>query len=178
MPHPLFSKYYPNGHPARNVLVLHSNLVREKALRVVQQHPELNANVDFISEASLLHDIGIFLTNAPKIGCHGTYPYICHGYLGRQLLEKEGMPIHALICERHTGIGLTREEIISKQMPLPHRDMLPESIEEQIICFTDTFYSKGKHPDKEIPLKKIREKLIRFGPEKVIQFDHWCELFL
>ncbi len=178
MPHPLFSKYYPEGHPARDILVLHSQMVREKALWVAQQHPELNADTDFIAEASLLHDIGIFLTDAPTIGCHGTYPYICHGFLGRELLEKEGMPRHALICERHTGIGLTREEIIRQQLPLPHREMLPLSIEEQIICFTDTFFSKGKNPGREIPSETIRKKLMKFGPEKVVQFDRWSEQFL
>jgi len=53
----------------------------------------------FIEEAALLHDIGIFNTNLPKIGCYGRHPYISHGYLGRELLENEGLAAHALVCE-------------------------------------------------------------------------------
>ena len=59
----------------------------------------------------MLHDIGIFLTHAPQIGCHGDKPYICHGYLGRELLEKEGFPRHAIVCETHVGVGLTIADI-------------------------------------------------------------------
>jgi uncharacterized protein len=54
-------------------------------------HPEMNLDERFIQEAALLHDIGIFLTNAPKIHCFGDYPYICHGYLGAEILRKEGL---------------------------------------------------------------------------------------
>ncbi len=178
MLHPIFNKYYPEGHPAREMLAVHSMMVRDKALGIARRHPGLNADETFIAEAALLHDIAIFLTDAPYLGCHGSYPYICHGYLGRELLEKEGLPRHALVCERHTGTGLTKEEIIRQNLPLPHRDMLPVTIEEQIICFADTFFSKGKNPEKELAPQKVRAKLIKFGAEKGVQFDRWCERFL
>ncbi len=28
----------------------------------------------------------------PHIACEGSFPYICHGYLGRDLLTLEGFP--------------------------------------------------------------------------------------
>ena len=80
------------------------------------------------------------------------YPYICHGYLGAELVRKEGFPKHALVCERHTGAGLSLQNIIQQDLPVPHREMTPVSLEEQIICFADKF-SKSKL-DHEKELKK------------------------
>ena len=90
----------------------------------------------------MLHDIGIGLCEAPQLHCSGTEPYLAHGVLGRQLLEKEGLGLHALVCERHTGAGITAEEIREGGLPLPVRDYLPVSLEEKIICVADKFYSK------------------------------------
>jgi uncharacterized protein len=174
----IFEKYYSNNHPARNILLMHSRLVRNKALEIADKHPELNANQQFLSEAAMLHDVGIFLTNAPEIGCHGEYPYICHGYLGREILEKEGLPHHALVCERHTGTGLTAEEIRKQKLPLPHRDMVPISIEEQIICFADTFFSKGIELEREKTPDEVKQTLKKYGTDKVEKFSQWCTIFL
>ena len=48
----------------------------------------------------------------------------------------------ALVCERHTGAGLSLEGIIAQDLPVPHREMVSVSLEEQAICFADKFYSK------------------------------------
>ena len=63
----------------------------------------------------------------------------------RTLVRSEGYPRHALVCERHTGAGLALEDIIAQNLPVPHRDMLPVSMEEQVVCFADKFYSKTHH---------------------------------
>jgi uncharacterized protein len=171
-------KYYASNHPAKNILLTHSRLVRDKCLKIATQHRELNADKDYLSEAAMLHDIGIFLTDAPAIECHGTLPYISHGYLGREILEKEGLPKHGLVCERHTGTGLTAEEIIQQQLPLPRRNMVPQSIEEQIICFADTFFSKGKNLKREKTPEEVKQTLQKYGRDKVEKFSLWCEMFL
>jgi uncharacterized protein len=89
----------------------------------------------------------------------------------------EGYPKHGLVCERHTGTGITLEMIIENNLPLPHRDMVPVSMEEKIICFADKFYSKS-HPGKEKSIKKIRQSLAKHGKHQVAIFDEWCTLFL
>ena len=43
----------------------------------------------------------------------------------RELLEKEGLPQHALVCDRHTGVGITIEDIRAQELPIPERDMTP-----------------------------------------------------
>ena len=55
--------------------------------------------------------------------------------------------------------------------------MVPVSLEEQLICFADKFYSKTKL-DKEKPVEKVKQSLSKYGEETVIRFDNWCKLFL
>ncbi len=176
-PFALINKFYPEDNELKHILLVHSRSVADKALALAQKHPELNLDLAFIGEAAVLHDIGIFQTDAPDIQCFGTYPYICHGYLGADLVRKEGFPRHALVCERHTGAGLSLQNILDRGLPLPHRDMLPVSMEEQIICFADKFFSKTKL-DKEKSLDKARKSVAKHGEEGAVRFDHWCELFL
>ena len=74
--------------------------------------------------------------------------------------------------------GISREDIVSQKLPLPLRDMRPLSLEEQLICYADKFYSKN--PQKlriEKPVEKISAKLARFGEDKVQQFERWVEQF-
>ena len=173
----IISKYYPIDSDAYRILVTHSRSVTDKALSIARLHPELNLDLAFIEEAAMLHDIGIFKCNAPEIDCHGEADYICHGYLGADLMRVEGYPRHALVCERHTGAGLSLDDIISQKLPVPHRDMLPVSLEEQVVCFADKFYSKT-HLEREKTVEKARKSLSNFGNEGLKRFDRWCEQFL
>ncbi len=161
-----------------DIVVTHSRCVADLALEIAAHLSLTDAERIFIEEAAMLHDIGVSLVHAPGLGLKGKYPYIQHGTLGRSILEREGYAEHGLVSERHTGVGLTREDIIRQGLPLPHRDMVPVSLPEQIICFADLFYSKkpGHLTErKSIPL--VRSKLIPFGEDKVAQFDRWLEQF-
>ena len=173
----IIDKYYTDNPPLRDLLLLHSRLVANKALAIVDSHPELGADRVFIEEAAMLHDIGIFLTDAAPIHCFGKYHYICHGYLGAELLRKEGLPRHALVAERHTGTGLTLKQILDRDLPVPHRDMIPVSIEEKIICFADKFFSKTR-PEEEKTVQQAVRSLEKFGAEGVETFRNWCIEFL
>lgn len=173
----IIQKYYKKDSDLYNILVGHSTDVMNKALWIADQHPELNIDKEFLAEAAMLHDIGIFLTDAPEICCFGIAPYICHGYLGRELLDNLGYSKHGLICERHTGTGLSIQDIEDQNLPLPHRDMQPVSIEEQVICFADCFFSKTRL-GKEKAVDKVRKSLSKFGEKSVNKFDEWCLRFL
>lgn len=173
----LIEKYYTKDADAYNILVTHSRSVADKALGIARSHPEMKLDLQFIEEAALLHDIGVFQCNAPSIECYGESDYVCHGYLGADLLREEGYPRHALVSERHTGTGLSLDMIRDQNLPLPHRDMLPVSLEEQLICFADKFYSKT-NLDKEKSIEKIRKGLAKYGEDTVNRFDTWLKLFL
>jgi uncharacterized protein len=132
----------------------------------------------FVEEAALLHDIGVCRIIAPRLGLEHGFPYIMHGIIGREILEQEGLPRHALVCERHIGVGLTVEDIVRQGLPLPQRDMSPISTPEQIVCFADLFYSKnpGRVTHQKSP-DKVRTKLAGFGEGKAVIFDRWMKLF-
>lgn len=176
-PYHILDKYYSDNPELKHILITHSQSVADKAEAIALMHPELEADVEFIRQAALLHDIGIFLTDAPGIHCYGHQPYITHGYLGADILRSEGFPRHALVCERHTGTGLSLDLIKEQNLPLPQRDMKPISIEEQVICFADKFFSKS-HIDREKSVDQARKSLLRFANEGVEIFDNWCKLFL
>ena len=174
----VINKYYKSDSRAYEILIQHGKQVARKALDAAKKVPQLNPDLDFIKEAAMLHDIGMFLTNAAELGCKGKNPYICHGYLGREILERLGLPRHALVCERHVGVGITVEDINKYALPLPNRDMLPVSIEEQIICFADKFFSKNRDSlKKEKSVEDIKQYLKPYGLEKVRRFQSWVDLF-
>lgn len=176
-PFDIIEKYYEKGGEAYNILVDHSASVTELAVRMALKRPDLNIDLGFVSEAAMLHDIGIFQTDAPVLHCFGANPYICHGYLGSEILQKEGLPRHALVCERHTGTGLSLKHIVENGLPLPQREMVPLSVEEQVICFADKFFSKT-HLGEKYSVERARTKLEKFGEETLVRFDAWCEMFL
>jgi len=168
--------YRPSSRAYR-ILAKHGRLVARKALQAAAAS-RLNPDLDFIRQAAVLHDIGIGFTDAPNLGCTGEYPYICHGYLGCELLERAGYPRHALVCERHVGVGISRMDIVNQGLPLPLRDMRPVTIEEQIICYADKFFSKnGSSAAQEKSLDEITRGLARYGDDKVEKFVQWAALF-
>ena len=173
----LLHKYIDPNDALFDIVFRHSRHVADKAIRLAAAHPELNLDVNFLEEAALLHDIGVAAVSAPEIFCFGSEPYLLHGLLGAKMLRGEGLERHARVCERHTGTGLTVEEIIRRDLPLPHQDFSPETLEEQLICFADKFFSKTR-PDVERTVEVARAKLEKFGEESLRRFDKWCELFL
>jgi uncharacterized protein len=156
--------------------VKHSEAVRDKALALANRHPELELDLDFIAEAAMLHDIGILETDAPGIKCFGTHRYIEHGYLGAEMMRREGYPRHALVCERHTGIGLRLVDIIERELPVPHRELCPVTLEEQLICYADKFFSKTRL-DSEDTYERVEKKMQKWGNESIEQLKIWREKF-
>ena len=172
----IINKYYADNEPLRQLLIHHSQQVTQRALSIVQHHPELQLDAAFVEQAAMLHDIGIFLTDAPAIHCHGKAPYLMHGYLGAQLMRQEGLERVARVCERHTGTGLTPEVIAQRQLPLPPGDYRPQTLEEQVICYADKFYSKS-HPERVRSVEDTAKSLEKFGLAGVDIFWTWVKRF-
>ena len=174
----IIKKYYNPASRTYQILVQHGELVSNKALIAAGNVAHLDPDLDFIKEAAMLHDIGIFFTRTPELGCTGEHPYVSHGYLGRDILEREGFKKHALVCERHLGVGISVEDIRRHRLPLPERDMLPVTLEEQIICYADKFFSKnGNLAVKEKSVADIIRSLEPYGAEKAAKFKSWVDLF-
>ena len=172
----IIEKYYPEDNDLRRLLIHHSRQVTDRALQIVDRHPELEIDREFVACAAMLHDLGIFLTDAPGIHCHGKEPYLLHGRLGAEIMRKEGYEDIARVCERHTGTGLTKENIIERHLPLPPQDFRPETWAEKLICYADKFYSKS-HPEKGRSLEETSKSLEKFGDEGVKLFQTWAAIF-
>lgn len=175
-PFVLIDKYYSDNKEAKKILLAHSIQVARLAVSVAT-HVEQTAAVDieYVEQAALLHDLGMLYTNTPDLACHGDKPYICHGIIGAELLREEGFPRHALVCERHIGVGLSVQDIIDQELPLPRRNMSPQSLEEEIVAYADLFFSKTK-PGKRTA-DKVRSSLARFDSKKVDIFNRWHQKF-
>ena len=158
----IINKYYPNDDELRQLLLKHSRQVADRCMQIVRKHKELSVDVQFLEEAAMLHDIGIFKCDAPSIYCMGTEPYIKHGPIGGDILRAEGYPRHARVAERHTGTGQPGYE--------------PETLEEQIVCYADKFYSKS-HPDRVLTVAEAAQSLEKFGHAGVLKFLSWAERF-
>lgn len=158
----IIEKYYPEDDALRRLLLKHSRQVADRCLLIARRHPELGADAPFLEEAAMLHDIGIFRCHAPSIFCFGSEPYIKHGPIGAHILRDEGLPRHARVAERHTGTGLPGFE--------------PETLEEQIVCYADKFYSKSR-PDRVLTVEQAAQSLEKFGEEGVQRLLAWARRF-
>lgn len=163
-PFDIISRFYTPGSELWTLLTAHSACVARKALECLDNRG-IEADRRFVYKAAMLHDIGIVRCDATSIFCHGTEPYLRHGVEGAAMLLSLGLDRHALVCERHTGSGLTCKEIVEQDLPLPHRDMLPLSTEEKVICYADKFYSKSRRPDDEKPVEKIIAQMYAHGKD-------------
>lgn len=165
-------KKYARSEESFRIVLRHSLTVLGKSIEIVNRK-QLQDAVDFdlIISGAILHDIGSFefLEDRGKEG------YIRHGLIGAELLEREGLPRQALIAKRHTGSGLSREEIIAHNWPLPAEDLLPLSLEEKIICYADKFSSKN--PDKVDTPESVLREFEKYGPESLARFIKLREMF-
>lgn len=171
-PFALIARHIPPESPLFEIYTIHAAMVASKALEAGRRLGLEQGRLRFVEEAALLHDLGIVTVDDPKIHCHGKLPYILHGVQGRQLLEKEGLARHACVAENHVGVGITRQEILDNSLPLPLRDMLPQSVEDKLICWADLFFSKL--PGKlwqEKPLETVRATVSGYGPGARERFE-------
>lgn len=165
--------FYADNAEARDVLMEHSRAVAHMAAEINRKR-ELGLNPAEVEAAAMLHDIGMVRTHAPGIGCHGEMPYICHGVIGADMLRTVGAPEWtARVAERHTGAGLTPEDIATQQLPLPtDRVMMPETTLERLVCYADKFFSKRPgHLSTPKTLEQVRCEMARHGEASLRRFD-------
>ena len=170
----IINKYYRPGSEAHRIYTVHVTMVTCLALKIAKRHGLSGYDMQFIEEASMLHDIGIFKTYAPQIECYGTLPYIQHVIEGRRILEEEGLPLHAKVAANHIGVGgLSAKDIREGNLDLPEEDIKCKSKAEKIISYADLFYSKN--PRKLWTPKSYSDILNKLeGREKQLRrFKKW-----
>lgn len=172
----LIDRYYAGQPALRRRLMHHSADVASLALKLAACR-QLPLPEEVIRAAAMLHDIGIIGTDAPGIDCHGTEPYIRHGIIGAAMLRAEGVPeAYARVAERHTGAGITGDDIATQNLPLPPGDYMPETTLEKLICFADKYFSKSGDGRRKTT-EAVRASMLRHGPDTALRFDRLLSLF-
>jgi len=127
-------------------------------------------DTDLVRAGCLLHDIGVYLLY-DKAGVLDSASYIRHGILGHDLLAEEGIPER--ICRfasHHTGVGITRQDVLSQDLPLPEADYMAETVEETVVMYADKFHTKSS-PARFITPEDFITSIRRFGEDKVTAFE-------
>lgn len=174
----LHKKYAPSKE-ILNLVWSHSQIVERMVQNIIANHPELAIDKELARSGALVHDIGVYMVEACP--CHrkgregNIEPYIKHGVIGANMLRKEGLGEDlARIVERHIGTGIEKEQIIERNLPLPHKDFIPETLEEKLVGYADNFHSKKP---KFNSYTEIKEDLSRYGQENVKRLEEARKLF-
>ncbi|MBT1181349.1 HD domain-containing protein [Bifidobacterium sp. CP2] len=131
-----------------------------------------------VTIGGLLHDIGTYRvlkhdgTDGEPLKFAGK-KYIKHGLLGYEYLLENGVDEEiAQFARNHTGVGLTREDVIRQELPLPPADYVPVNLEQETVMVADKYNSKSL-PPKFVTAASYTRRAARFGEENK---RRWLEL--
>ena len=164
----LHHKYAPTEEVFELVWT-HSCIVRDIALQLARGS-RTPVDIELVQVGCLLHDIGVY----PLFDGNGfevnPREYITHGIRGEEILKDEGFP-EALyrFASHHTGAGITKDQIIASNLPLPHKDFLAETPEEELVMYADKFHSKTNPPHFN-SYDFYADYVTRFGEEATKNF--------
>ena len=130
----------------------------------------VDADLGLVRAGALLHDVGVYrLYDAAGRIDHARY--IWHGLLGHELLREEGLP-EALcrFASHHTGVGITREDVLRQELPLPPADYVAQTSEETLVMYADKFHTKTA-PSAFLTAAGYAVIVSRFGADKVEAFE-------
>jgi len=155
------------------LIYTHCQVVDEVAKQLLEAKPELAVNHELIHVGCMLHDIGVYAVRE-----NGTFVQgIKHGTIGEQILKDEGYPeIIYRFASHHTGVGLTKQDIVSQDLPIPIGDYLAETNEERMVMYADKFHTKSD-PPTFYTFEGYRTFVQQFGNDKALLFDELAELF-
>lgn len=133
---------------------------------------------DFAVVGAMLHDIGTYLvlkhdgSNGEKLQFDGPH-YILHGLRGYDWLISQGVDESvAQFARNHTGVGLTRDQVVAQHLPLPPADYVPVNLEQEVVMVADKYNSKSI-PPRFLTAEAYARKARRFGSSNERQ---WLDL--
>ena len=151
-----------------DVVFTHCEIVARIADRIVEASG-LDVDRDLVRAGCLLHDLGVYRLYDAS-GRRRDESYLLHGLLGHELLRGEGFPEELCrFCSCHTGVGLTRHDIVAQRLPLPVADYVAVTTEEKVVMYADKFHSKTSPPRFVTP-DGYAVHVRRFGEDKVEAF--------
>jgi uncharacterized protein len=167
----LHSKHAPN-QAALSLVYAHCQAVWAIAEQLMSRSTPAVAGIDadLVRAGCLLHDIGVYLLY-DDAGVLDGANYVRHGVLGHDLLMAEGIPERiSRFASHHTGVGITRQDVLNQDLPLPEGDFMAETAEEAVVMYADKFHTKSA-PPRFITPEDYAASLRRFGEDKVMAFE-------
>lgn len=151
------------GEKIVDIVWIHSQIVKEIALQIatdLENKYQIKTNKKLIEIGSLIHDIGCYDYFDKDFNVSKNY--ISHGKTGYNILNKnkysEEICRFALV---HIGVGI--------------EDMIPITLEEEIVAFADNFHSKK--PVSFNTYEESKKKLESFEQNKGIILDRYKAKF-
>ena len=175
-----FHKTEAKGKHADLVLDLvwtHCLIVKEIAQLIMddlEKREHVVLDKDLVIAGCLLHDIGVYecLQNYPV---KGNPPYIQHGIIGAKIIKSLGLEEKlARFASHHTGVGVTIEDIKKQNLPLPEKDFVPITAEEEIVAYADNFH--GKDP-AFCTFEEAKAEFAKFNPINGEVMDVWSRKY-
>ncbi|WP_432118256.1 HD domain-containing protein [Streptomyces sp. bgisy032] len=165
----LHEKHAPTTE-AFTLVHTHCEIVWSIAERLLSAPHLAHVDADLVRAGCLPHDIGVYRLYAED-GRLDHANYVRHGLLGHEILEAEGYP-EALrrFCSHHTGVGLTRQDIVNQGLPLPPGDYVAVTAEERLVMYADKFHTKSR-PSVFLSPDEYAAHVGRFGADKVRAFE-------
>lgn len=158
----------------RQIRALHERFAPSRAAsELVYTHCEIvcglaeqlftDGDLELVRAGCLLHDIGVYRLQEND-------NYVRHGILGHELLRELGLPEQlSRFCSHHTGVGISRDDVVQQRLPLPPGDYLADTGEEELVMYADKFHSKTS-PPVFVSADTYAVKVARFGGGKVEKF--------
>lgn len=117
----LLRKYAPT-EIVFDLVFTHCKIVGDIATQLAEKSGA-NLDIELVKVGCLLHDIGVY----PLFDKNGvetdTSKYITHGVRGEEILRGVGFAEELCRFASHpTGAGITKEQIVENDLPLPHDD--------------------------------------------------------
>ena len=170
----LHKKFAPSEKAYEKVFI-HCEIVAEICNELAKHRNDINH--ELAHAGALLHDIGAYRFINAAGDFFNEEKYIQHGIVGYEMLEDE--KYDEIICrfaKAHTGVGITKDEIINNALPLPPEDYLAETIEEKLVMYADKFHSKKPIFHR---FETYRTKIEKFSDssEKQHYFDELAATF-
>lgn len=159
------------------LVLTHCQIVEELAMHLLDTKPIPGINRQLVHVGCLLHDIGAYEVLENGVFVQG----VRHGTIGEQILKDEGFPEALYRCaSHHTGVGLTKQDVIDQKLPIPVGDYTARTDEERLIMYVDKFHSKS-NPPHEPPyfctFDWFRKSVQKFGADKAARLDALADLF-
>lgn len=159
------------------LIYTHCQIIEAIAMQLLDKNPIKDIDRNLVHVGCLLHDIGAYDVLEDGEFVQG----VRHGIIGENILKSEGFSETIWrFASHHTGVGLTKKDVLDQKLPIPVADYTARTIEEKLVMYADKFHSKS-NPPSEAPyfcsFDWFHNSVQKFGADKAAKFDTLAKLF-